>query len=392
MLVVQKFGGSSVATIDHIKRVAKIVQKEISKDNQVIVVVSAMGKFTDTLADYSNLFPQSDNSANSEKDVILSAGEQISAALLALSLMSLGITARSFLSWQIPIITDNKHTKSNIVQINTTTIRKCLQSNIVPIITGFQGYNKESERITTIGRGGSDISAVEISASINADRCDIYTDVNGIYTADPNLVPNARKLDSITYEEMLEIASNGAQVLHPNSVLTAMRYKIKLQVLSSFSVESGTLLITKKENMINKPVTAVTCNNNEACITVHDTIKHSEIFSPLAEANININIIVHNIDSNNITFTAAKGEVQDILKALKSKKITVKDKVSIISVTGIGMVSHSGVANTTFQELEQNKITIIATTTSEIKISVVIDEQYREVATRLLHTVHGLDR
>ncbi|MBQ4875322.1 MAG: aspartate kinase [Rickettsiaceae bacterium H1] len=388
MIIVQKFGGTSLATVEHVKRVSSFIKKEIDSGNQVVVVVSAMGNFTDVLAGYANSF-FSDNLA--EQDVILAAGEQITSGLLALYLSSIGINARSWLGWQIPVHTDGKHTKAEIIKINTANIKDCLSKGIVSIIAGFQGVNENNRRITTIGRGGSDVSAVEVAVSINADRCDIYTDVDGVYTADPGLVPQAKKLSVITYDEMLEMSAMGAKVLHTNSVESAMQNQMKTRVLSSFNHEPGTLLVNKEDNMKNKPVTAVTCNNDEACITISSVKTPSKIFSPLAEAAINVNIIVRNLNANNLTFTVGKNDLEKTLNILKEYEPVIDDKISIISIIGVGMFVNSGVACKMFKALEENNIEILAITTSEIKISVVLHQEYRELAVRLLHTTHGLD-
>ena len=392
MIIIQKFGGTSLAKVEDIKRISLLIKKEIDLGNQVVVIVSAMGNFTDILADYAKVFFINTYEARAEKDVILSVGEQITSGLLALSLMSIGVNSRSWLSWQIPICTTFTHTKAKIIKIKKENIENCLSNNIVPVITGFQGIDEENQRITTIGRGGSDISAVEIAISLNADRCDIYTDVDGIYTADPNLVTNATKLPIVTYDEMLEMAAMGAKVLHANAVERAMQYKIKLQVLSSFNNEPGTLLVRKDDNMKNNSVTAVTCNNDEACIIVHSVESPSHIFSPLAAANINVNIIVQNLNSTDITFTVAKNEMKNALQILKKYKVTANEKVSIISIVGIGMLTNAGVACKMFEELEENNIKILVVTTSEIKISAVLQEEYRELAVGLLHTAYGLDK
>ena len=389
MIIVQKFGGTSLATIECINRVSNLIKHELDKGNQLVVVVSAMGDFTDVLANYIGHFAVENKSAAAEYDVVLSAGEQISTGLLSLALISLGIKARSWLGWQLPISTDDHHMKAEITEVQKNNIINSLANNEVPIVAGFQGIH--GERITTIGRGGSDISAVEIAASINADRCDIYTDVEGIYTADPNLVPRAQKLSVITYDEMLEMAAMGAQVLHSRSVESAMHNKMRLQVLSSFNNKPGTLLIRQEEDMRNKPVTAVTCNNDEACISVCDIENLIDIFSPLAQANIGVNIIVQDINSSNITFTVLKSDLNKTIKLLEKFDISVDEKVSIVSVIGIGMLSNAGVASKMFVELASNNIKTLAITTSEIKISVILHEEYRELAVRLLHSAYDLD-
>ncbi len=389
MIIVQKFGGTSVATIEHLQRVSHLIKNELDRGNKIVVVVSAMGKFTDVLVDYINNFRPLDSTAAAEHDVVLSAGEQISAGLLALSLMSLGVKARSWLSWQIPINTTPQHMKADILNIEKNKIIDTISRNEVPIIAGFQGVY--DQRVTTIGRGGSDISAVEIAATINAERCDIYTDVEGIYTTDPNLVPRAQKLSVITYDEMLEMAATGAQVLHSRSVENAMHNNIKLQVLSSFKDQPGTLLIKQEEEMRNKPVTAITCNNDEACINIRSIDEPQEIFAPLADANISVNIIVQDINSNSITFTVSKSDLAQTIKLLDAFDLFIDDKISIVSLIGIGMLSNSGVASKMFKELSANNIKTLAITTSEIKISVVLHEEYRELAVRLLHSAYGLD-
>ncbi len=392
MIIVQKFGGTSLSTPSHLKRVASLIKKEVELGYKVIVVVSAMDKFTDILADYISNFPSSETEYTAESDVVLSAGEQISAGLLSLYLLSIGIKARSWMGWQLPITTDAKHTKANILKINQEHIEYCLSKNIIPVIAGFQGIEKDNQRITTIGRGGSDISAVETAISINADRCDIYTDVDGVYTADPNLVPHANKLSIITYDEMLEMSAMGAKVLHARAVERAMQSQIKLQVLSSFNNISGTLLVRKEERMRNELVTSVAYNNDEACLTIETVEQKNKIFSLLAEAHINVNIIVQNFNSHSITFTVPKSDLTKTIDLLKEYKVSFYEKVSIVSIIGIGMLTNSGVACKMFAELEKNNIKILAITTSEIKISVILHEEYRELAVRLLHTAYALDK
>lgn len=394
MIIVQKFGGTSLATPKHIKRAAALIKKELDSGNKVVAVVSAMGKFTDVLVEHIQHFDdKSIESMRVEQDVVLSAGEQISAGLLSLALLSLGVQSRSWLGWQIPICTSDQYTKASIINIYKENILASLLNEKVPVIAGFQGINEESKRIATIGRGGSDISAVEIAAIVNAHRCDIYTDVDGVYTADPNLVMSASKLAVITYDEMLEMSSMGAQVLHSYAVESAMYHKIKLQVLSSFNNNPGTLLIERGEDMSksNKVVTAITCNNDEACVSIHKVKSPVDILLPLSQASINVNIIVQNFDSRDFTCTISKLDVVQALNLLNHLHISVEKNISIISVIGIGMISNSGIACKMFQVLQENNIEILAITTSEIKISVLLHEEYRELAVRLLHTTYNLD-
>lgn len=389
-LIVQKFGGTSLSSIKDLKNVTLIVKKEIALGNQVIVVVSAMGDFTDTLCDYVSHFHVTGHHL-AEKDTVLSTGEQITSGLLALALTSSQTEAKSLLGWQVPIYTDNTHTKSSITKIRTQNIRACLSNNVVPIIAGFQGINIDNGKITTLGRGGSDITAVEIAINLNADRCDIYTDVDGIYTADPNLVPRAGKLAEVTYEEMLEMSATGANVLHVYAVESAMCNKIKLQILSSFTNTKGTSLLENKNIMTNKTVTAITCKNDENCITIHQIDNPTIIFTHLAAADINVNIIVKTLNSDDITFTVPKSDTQESIDILKQHKMTIDTHISIISAIGIGMMLNPGIACTMFEELKKNNIKILAITTSEIKISIIIDEKHTKLVTKILHTAYGLD-
>jgi aspartate kinase len=402
-VIVQKFGGTSVADIARIKAAALLVKKELDRGNQVVVVVSAMAGTTDKLANYSlSAFAYG---KKREFDVVLAAGEQITSGLLALALQEIGINSQSWLGWQLPIITDSNFNNSKIKNINTKPLKDCLDANIVPVIAGFQGvYQNE---ITTLGRGGSDTTAVAITAALKADRCDIYTDVVGVMTADPRIVVKARKIDEVTYEEMLEMASNGAKVLHSRAVEIAIKYNIKLQILSSFIDEPGTQLITERKNMEEHLVTGITYAADESKILLRNIPNlpghASVIFAPLKHANVNIDMIVQNAKSGDkavdLTFTVPKAQVETSLNCLRNLKlpwfsddnIFVDNDIAKISVIGVGMKTHSGVAQKMFQVLAEKGINIDVVSTSEIKISVLIDAQYMELAVRSLHTAYGLD-
>lgn len=404
-IIVQKFGGTSVADIERIRNVAKLVLKEQARGNKVVVVVSAMATVTNNLVDLAKQVSSiNDNDKLAEYDSILSTGEQISAALLALILQEHGNSARSMLGWQVPINTDGSHSKARIESIKTEQILQCLKDDQIPIISGFQAITKDG-RITTIGRGGSDTTAVAVAAALKAERCDIYTDVDGVFTADPRIVSTASKLDRVSYEEMLELASLGAKVLHTRSVVMAMKYKVKVRVLSSFNEDSGTILTSEDKQMEQKLVTAITCTRDEARITLSDVPKNvgvAAVFALLAEHNINVDMIVQNIgkSSNNIdiTFTSSKGDMPKVITILEKHKqqlqfsaLDTDANVAKVSAIGVGMLSHAGVAREVFKVLAEKSIDIIVISTSEIKISVLIAEEYMELAVRTLHSTFKLD-
>ena len=403
-LLVLKFGGTSVADITRIKKVALKVKLEVDKGNKIIVVVSAMSGVTNDLI---NLVKEtSENHQLSEYDTILSSGEQITAALLSIALQALNIKSRSWLGWQIPIITNNFYGKALIKEIKTENISQSLDNDFVAIVSGFQGISGEN-RITTLGRGGSDTSAVALAAAFSADRCDIYTDVDGVYTTDPRIVKNARKLDYITYEEMLELASQGAKVLQTRSVALAMKYSVNLRVLSSFEDLPGTTIRNEGYNMEKTEISGIAYSLNEAKITLSGVLdkpgQAAEIFGALAKHAINVDMIVQSstIDntSTDITFTIPETDlkiVQQVIKDIKNKigflKFTSDINVVKISVVGNAMRTQSGIANTMFETLAKNQINIHVISTSEIKISVLISSEYSELAMRSLHSAFGLDK
>ena len=403
-LLVLKFGGTSVADITRIKKVALKVKLEVDKGNKIIVVVSAMSGVTNDLI---NLVKEtSENHQLSEYDTILSSGEQITAALLSIALQALNIKSRSWLGWQVPIITNNFYGKALIKEIKTENISQSLDNDFVAIVSGFQGISVEN-RITTLGRGGSDTSAVALAAAFSADRCDIYTDVDGVYTTDPRIVKNARKLDYITYEEMLELASQGAKVLQTRSVALAMKYSVNLRVLSSFEDLPGTTIRNEGYNMEKTEISGIAYSLNEAKITLSGVLdkpgQAAEIFGALAKHAINVDMIVQSstIDntSTDITFTIPETDLkiaQQVIKDIKNKigflKFTSDTNVVKISVVGNAMRTQSGIANTMFETLAKNQINIHVISTSEIKISVLISSEYKELAMRSLHSAFGLDK
>ena len=403
-LLVLKFGGTSVADITRIKKVALKVKLEVDKGNKIIVVVSAMSGVTNDLI---NLVKEtSENYQLSEYDTILSSGEQITAALLSIALQALNIKSRSWLGWQVPIITNNFYGKALIKEINIENISQSLDNDFVAIVSGFQGISGEN-RITTLGRGGSDTSAVALAAAFSADRCDIYTDVDGVYTTDPRIVKNARKLDYITYEEMLELASQGAKVLQTRSVALAMKYSVNLRVLSSFEDLPGTTIRNEGYNMEKTEISGIAYSLNEAKITLSGVLdkpgQAAEIFGALAKHAINVDMIVQSstIDntSTDITFTIPETDLkiaQQVIKDIKNKigflKFTSDTDVVKISVVGNAMRTQSGIANTMFETLAKNQINIHVISTSEIKISVLISSEYKELAMRSLHSAFGLDK
>jgi aspartate kinase len=402
-IVVLKFGGTSVADVSQIKKIALKIKLEVELGNRVIAVVSAMSGVTNNLIDLVKT--TSDYPLYSEYDTVLSTGEQVTSALLATALNKIGIRARSWLGWQIPIITDNTYGKSVIKKIKTDNISKDLLVNEVAVVSGFQGVSSEN-RITTLGRGGSDITAVAMAAAFLADRCDIYTDVDGVYTTDPRIVKKARKLNIITYEEMLELASQGAKVLQARSVALAMKYGVKLRVLSSFENLPGTSIIKEGKIMEKSEISGIAHSLNEAKITLSGVPDHpgqaAEIFGSLAEFSINVDMIVQsssmNQEATDITFTIPETDLLTAEKAIKNiqKKIgfnrfTSDTNVVKISVVGNAMRTQSGMAKIMFETLASNQINIHVISTSEIKISVLISSDYYELAMRSLHSAFGLD-
>jgi aspartate kinase len=403
-IIVQKFGGTSVADVARIRDVARHVEKEVKIGNQVVVVVSAMAGTTNQLVDWvSEVNTLHDFE---EYDLILSTGEQVTSGLLALSLQNIGIKARSWMSWQIPLQTDNTHGKARIIDIDTDLIKKSLQSGFVAVIPGFQGISSK-RKITTLGRGGSDTTAVALAAALNAVRCDIYTDVDGVYTTDPRIVPDAQKIENITYEEMLEMASQGAKVLQTRSVALAMRHNVTLQVRSSFENIPGTMVLNEDKILEQETITGIAYSPDEAKITLRGVKDRpgvaGSIFGSLADTSINVDMIVQNVSENgettDLTFTIGKTDLEPAVNLLNRLKgeiefadIVADPKVSKISVIGVGMRSQPGVAKTMFSTLADKGINIQVISTSEIKVSVLIGAEYTELAVRSLHSAFGLDK
>ena len=403
-LVVLKFGGTSVADVPQIKKIALKVKGEVDQGNKVIVVVSAMSGVTNNLIDLVN--QTSKNFSLSEHDVVLSTGEQITSALLSIALEELSLKARSWMGWQVPIVSDNTHGKAVIKDIKTSNIMGSIKKGYIAIVSGFQGIS-EDNRITTLGRGGSDTTAVALAAAFSADRCDIYTDVEGVYTTDPRIVKKAKKLDFITYEEMLELASQGAKVLQTRSVALAMKYNVNLRVLSSFANLPGTLIAEERGNMEKSEISGIAHSLNEAKITLSDIPDQpgqaANIFGALAEFSINVDMIVQsssiNHGSTDMTFTIPETDLlmaEKVIKKIREnigfKKFTSETNVVKISIVGNAMRSQSGIAKTMFQTLAKNHINIQVISTSEIKISVLISSDYYELAMRSLHLAFDLDK
>jgi len=410
--LVMKFGGTSVGSIERIQKVAERVHAEVAAGHEVVVVVSAMAGETNRLVQLVDEItaPAGGPSLDfREYDVVVSAGEQISSGLVALALQARGVAARSWTGWQVPILTDSAHGAARMTEINGGALVDVLKGGTVAVVTGFQGVT-EGLRITSLGRGGTDTSAVAIAAAIQADRCDIYTDVDGVYTTDPRIVPKARKMSKISFEEMLEMASLGAKVLQTRSVELAMVHKVPVRVLSSFEEDpgknSGTLVCDEEEIVESQVVSGVTYSRDEARINLIQVTDApgvaARIFGALAEENINVDMIVQNISRSatqtNMTFTVRETDLERALRVLEARKqeigvheITSDPNVVKVSVVGIGMRSHAGVAHQMFEALADKGINIQVISTSEIKISVLIDEQYTELAIRALHTAYGLD-
>jgi len=401
--IVQKFGGTSVADIDRIKAVAQRVKRAVDAGDEVAVVVSAMSGTTNQLVEWTRAVSPMHDAR--EYDVVVSAGVQITVGLMAIALQDIGVDARSWLGWQIPMITDDMHGRARIQDVKADEIVRRLGQGQVAVMAGFQGIASDN-RITTLGRGGSDTSAVALAAAIKADRCDIYTDVDGIYTSDPRIVTRARKLDKITYEEMLEMASLGAKVLQTRSVELAMNHRVRLQVLSSFEDAPGTLVVDEEEIVEQEIVSGIAHSGNEAKITLVRVPDHpgiaAAIFGPLSEASINVDMIVQNVsedgNATDLTFTVPKddlGRTMQVLEAAKEtlgfERVVGDPDVVKISVVGVGMRSHAGVAMRMFQALADKGINIQVISTSEIKISVLVSDAYTELALRSLHTAYGLD-
>ncbi len=402
MRLVMKFGGTSVADLDRIRNVATRVKAEREAGNEVAVVLSAMAGVTNQLVAWCQaLSPLHDAR---EYDAVVATGEQVTTGLLAIALQELGVEARSWQGWQIPFRTDNAHGKARIAGIEGADLIRRMQSGQVPVVAGFQGISP-NHRITTLGRGGSDTSAVALAAALKADRCDIYTDVDGVYTTDPRIVPKARKLLRISYEEMLELASVGAKVLQTRSVELAMNEQVRVQVRSSFQDLPGTLVVDEDEIVEKQNVSGIAYSRDEAKITVRRVPDRpgiaAAIFGALSEQNVNVDMIVQNVSADgttDMTFTVGKADLPRALAALDATRPQVSyaelltdPEVAKISVVGVGMRSHAGVANTMFRALADKAINIQVISTSEIKVSVLIAAEYTELAIRALHTAYGLD-
>jgi len=401
--IVMKFGGTSVGDIDRIKNVARRVKREVEAGNQVAVVVSAMSGVTNQLVDWcKQMAPLHDQR---EYDAVVATGEQVTSGLLAIGLQELGLDARSWSGWQVPIRTDDVHGKARIDSIDTSEMIAGMERGQVAVVAGFQGI-APGNRVATLGRGGSDTSAVALAAALHADRCDIYTDVDGVYTTDPRIVTKAKKLDKITYEEMLELASVGAKVLQTRSVEMAMKHHVRVQVLSSFEDKPGTLVCDEDEIVEKELLSGIAYSRDEAKITLVRVADRpgvaAAIFGPLADNAVNVDMIVQNVSedgkSTDLTFTVGKADLERAKKVIEDNKATLAyegliadSNVVKVSVIGVGMRSHAGIAQKMFQTLAAEGINIQVISTSEIKISVLIEEKYTELALRALHTAYGLD-
>ncbi|TAJ08252.1 MAG: aspartate kinase [Nitrospirae bacterium] len=402
-LIVQKYGGTSVGTVERIHRVADRVADAKKAGHDLVVVLSAMSGETDRLLRLAQEVTASPDER--ELDMLLSTGERVTIALLAMDLRGRGINAQSFTGRQVGIITDSSHTKARIARVTAERIREALAEGIIPVVAGFQGINERND-VTTLGRGGSDLTAVALAAALKADRCVIYTDVDGVYTADPNIVPSAKRLDRVSYEEMLELASLGAKVLQSRSVEFAAKHGVPLEVKSSFKEGQGTLVVTEDADMERVAVSGVSGDRNQAKITIIGVPDRpgvaARIFGPVAEANIIVDMIIQNVSQASLTdisFTVpradlhkAVGLVQRIAKEIEAKSVAVTEAIAKVSLVGVGMRSHSGVAARMFEVLSKEGINIMMISTSEIKISCVIEEKYLELAMRTLHGAFGLDQ
>ena len=403
MVIVQKFGGTSVGDLERIQNVANRVAKTVKEGHQVIVVVSAMSGETNKLVGYAEHF--SDNPVRSEVDMLLSSGERVTAALLSIALNEMGFKATSMTGRRAGIITDAVHTKARIERIDPAPMKEALAEGKILVVAGFQGVNEEGQ-VTTLGRGGSDLSAVAIAGAVEADLCEIYTDVDGIYTTDPRIEPAAKKLDRISYDEMLELASLGAKVLQNRSVELAKKLNVNLVTRSSFSDAEGTL-ITKEENIMEKPlVSGIALDRNQARVALEGVVNRpgiaSDIFGALAKSNINIDMIIQTSGhdgSTSMDFTVPQNEINDAKKVvetfLENKEVSsasYDESICKVSIVGVGMKSHTGVAAKAFSTMAAENINIQMISTSEIKVSMVIDEKYAELAVRALHDAYELDK
>ncbi len=402
-LIVQKYGGTSVGNIERIHRVAERVERAQKDGHQVVVVLSAMSGETDRLLKLAHEATSCPDER--ELDMLLSTGERVTIALLAMELRGRGVNARSFTGRQVGIHTDSAHTKARISRVTAERIKEALAGGVIPVVAGFQGINASSD-VTTLGRGGSDLTAVALAAALKADRCIIYTDVDGVYTADPNIVPAARRLDKISYEEMLEMASLGAKVLQSRSVEFAAKYSVPVEVNSSFKEGKGTLVTREDADMEGVMVSGVTGDRNQAKITIVGVPDRpgiaARVFGSVANANIVVDMIIQNVSQasmTDISFTVPKPDlrnavdlVQRLSQEIGARSVAVTESIAKVSLIGVGMRSHSGVAAKMFEVLSREGVNIMMISTSEIKISCVIEEKYLELAMRTLHTAFGLDR
>lgn len=404
MLIVQKYGGTSVGDVERIKAVAERVVRTANEGNSVVVIVSAMSGETDKLIGLANQISQ--NPSEREMDLLLSSGERVTSALTAMAIEALGRKAIALTGRQAGIITDSVHTKAKIEKISGDRISKALDDGYVVVIAGFQGVTEGESEVTTLGRGGSDLSAVAIASGINADMCEIYTDVDGVYTTDPNIVSEARKLSKISYEEMLELASLGAKVLQTRSVEFAMKHGVPVVVRSSFNDNPGTLVTKEDVDMEKVEVSGVAYDKNQAKITVMGVPDKpgiaAKLFKGIADANIVVDMIVQNVSSDSkatdISFTVPKTDnkkalkmTEDMARELGAKGVTLREDIAKISIVGVGMRTHSGVAAKMFETLAGHSVNIMMISTSEIKVSCVIDSKYTELAVRVLHDAFGLE-
>ena len=400
-LVVQKYGGTSMGSIERIRNVARRVAKTYDEGNDMIVVVSAMSGETNKLVALCNEmceFP-----SEREYDVMVATGEQVSIALLAMCLQSMGYKAKSYMGFQVPIITDSAHSKARIEEIDGTKIREDLKNGTIVVVAGFQGIDREGS-LTTLGRGGSDTSAVAVAAALNADVCEIYTDVDGVYTTDPRIVPEASKMEKVSYDEMLEMASLGSKVLQIRSVEFAKKYGVVVHVRSSFNDNPGTLVTKEDADMEAVLVSGITYDKNEAKVSVMRVPDKpgiaAKLFSPLSEANITVDMIIQNVSHEgytDLTFTVPRADFKKALKIVEDAAAKVgaagvdsNESIAKVSIVGVGMRSHSGVASKMFSTLSAEGINIQMISTSEIKVSCVIDDKYTELAVRVLHDAFGL--
>ena len=404
MLIVQKYGGTSVGNPERIRNVAKRVVRTREEGHDVVVVVSAMSGETDKLINLANQV--SENPDPREMDMLVSTGERVTIALLAMAIQSLGHKAQSFTGRQAGIISDCVHTKARIEKITGDRLRQALKEGKIAVVAGFQGITETSDDVTTLGRGGSDLSAVAVAAALKADLCDIYTDVDGVYTTDPNMVPQARKLDKISYDEMLELASLGAKVLQTRSVEFAKKYNVPVRVLSSFNDNPGTLVTKEDSEMEKVVVSGVAYDKNQVKVTVQGVPDKpgvaAKIFNTISENNVVVDMIIQNIGEGGLTdmsFTVPRTDSRKIMEVMKkvvaeigAKNVNIKEDIAKISIVGVGMRSHSGVAAKMFSALAGEGINIMMISTSEIKISCVIDAKYTELAVRVLHDAFEMDK